>query len=318
MSAPSAKPDDLIEAYVVDVIKRLPARQRNDVGYELRALLTEDLRGRGEDTGCQPDEAMTLDLLRRFGNPDDVAARYHPPGVPIIPPGATRYFVWATLIGVGLQWAGSLPMAISAGDLNTVSRWWLTAGLGALWWPGFLVTVTMIAAFIRQRWPAEPETWKPKLVDRDHINRPLFLLGLAAALAGIGIWVALAWWASMTTSETPLAQVFAFDPDFLATRAPVVLLYWTFSIVFMVVLVIEGRWRALTRRFEMGLKLACCIMLAWIAFGGRVFIAETTNAPLVGILFALIVVLLADAAWTLWRGRARIRMPREVLSRPGS
>jgi hypothetical protein len=317
MSAQSPNPDDVIEAYVTDVMKRLPRRQRNDVGYELRALLAEELRGRGADAGRLPDEAMALDLLRGFGHPDDVAARYHSPGNPVIPPTATRWFAWATFIGVGLQWATTLPLAIGSGDMSLIGRWWVTSGLGALWWPGFLVTVTMIAAFIRQRWPAAAETWTPKIVDRDHINRPLFLLGLAAALAGIGFWVALARWASTTTSVTPLAQVFAFAPGFLATRAPVVLLSWTVGIVLQVVLIIEGRWRALTRRLDMGTKLACCIMLAWIAFGGRVFVAEATNAAVVGILALLIVALLADVAWSLWRGRVRIRIPHEAAARQG-
>ena len=317
MSAQSPKPDDLIDAYVTDVMKRLPRTLRNDVGYELRALLAEELHGRGVDAGRLPDEAMTLDLLRGFGHPDDVAARYHAPRSPVIPPNATRWFAWATFIGVGLQWAVTLPVAIVSGDMSLIGRWWVTSGLGALWWPGFLVTVTMIAAFIRQRWPAAAETWTPTIVDRDNINRPLFLLGLAAALAGVGLWVALARWASTTTSVTPLAQVFEFAPGFLATRAPVVFLYWTVSLVLLVVLIIEGRWRAVTRRFDMGMNLAWCVMLAWIAFGGRVFVAEATNAAVVGILGLLIVVELGDVAWSLWRGRVRIRIPNDVAARQG-
>ncbi|MEQ1783996.1 MAG: hypothetical protein ABMA14_21775, partial [Hyphomonadaceae bacterium] len=265
MNTQVAKPDALIETYVADVMKRLPQKQRNDVGYELRALLADELRGRAGDAGRPADHDMALDLLRGFGNPDQVAARYHPPGPPIIPGNATRWFAWATFIGVGLQWATTLPMALAASDLSIIGRWWVTYGLGAFWWPGFLVTVSMIAAFIRQRWPAPHETWQPRIVDRDHISRPLYALGLAAALGGIGIWVALAWWATNTRDDTPLARVFTFDPDFLATRAPAVLLYWAFSIVLLMVLIIEGRWRKLTRGFEMGGKLACCIMLAWIS-----------------------------------------------------
>lgn len=310
MSAPSATPDALIEAYVADVMKRLPRKQRNDVGLELRALLAEELRGRAEDAERLPDEAMALDLLRGFGHPDEVAMRYHPPGVPIIPANATRGFACASAIGVALQWAATLP---SVTDVTTFGRWWVTVGLGALWWPGFLVTVGLIATFIRQRWPAPGEVWTPKRVDRDHVNRPLFLLGLAAALAGVGVWVAVVWWSTTTTVDTPLARVFAFDPGFLATGAPVVMLYWVMSLILLAVVTIEGRWRDLTRRFEMGLNLACCLMLAWISFGGRVFVAEATNAPLVAILSLLIVVLLADMAWKLWRDGKR--SPESLMAR---
>lgn len=317
MSVQSAKPDHLIETYVTDVMKRLPVKQRNDVGYELHALLMEELRGRAADAGRLPDEAMALELLRAFGHPHDVAARYHPAGVPVIPVNATRMFAWFTFVGIALQWAVSLPMAIGSGEANWIGRWWLTGGLGALWWPGLLVTLTMIAAFIRQRWPVKGEVWSPKFVDRDHVNRPLFLLGLVAALAGIGLWVALVWWATTTTADTPLASVFAFEADFLATRAPVVLLYWAIDIVLMGVVISEGRWRTLTRRFDVGMKLACCIMLAWISLSGKVFVAETTNGPVVGILSLLIVVVLADLGWKLWRERKQIYVPKDVAAQHG-
>src|SRR5690349_2515983 len=113
MSSEPTKPEALIEAYVVDVMRRLPAKQRNDVGFELRALLTESLRDRAADAGRTADGAMALELVREFGQPDDVAARYHSPGPPIIPPAHTRSFVWATVIGIALQWAVSLPLTVS-------------------------------------------------------------------------------------------------------------------------------------------------------------------------------------------------------------
>jgi hypothetical protein len=129
------------------------------------------------------------------------------------------------------------------------------------------------------------------------------------------LWVALAWWAVTRTADTPLARVFEFDQDFLATRAPVVLLYWAAGLVLLAVVMIEGRWRRLTRQFDAGLKLACCAMLAWIILGGRVFVSEKTNASVEGIMLLLILVLIADLAWRFWRGRRLIRPPAEVAAR---
>lgn len=318
MSARPATPDALIEAYVVDVMKRLPRKQRDDVGFELRALLGEELRGRAADAGSPPDEAMTLDLLRGFGHPDTVAARYHPPGVPVIAPAHTKGFVWATVIGIALQWAVTLPIAMGGSeDAVWIGRWWLSYGLGAFWWPGFMVSMAMAAAFIRQRWPAAQEGWNPKGIDRNHVNRGLFALGLVASLVGIALWVTLAWWAMTTTSDAPVAQVFQFDPDFLATRAPVVLLYWAAGVVLLAVVTIEGRWRELTRRLNVVLKLACCAMLAWIVFGGRIFVTDTTNEAVEGIMLLLVLVLLADVAWGLWRSRRLIRPPAAVTAPRG-
>lgn len=314
MSDHPARIDALIDAYVGDVVKRLPGRQRNDVGFELKALLRDELRGRAGDAGRLPDEAMTLDLLRGFGHPDEVAARYHPPGVPIIPPQHTRAFAWATGIGIAVQWAATLPMVAGSGLYNWGGAWWTSYGLGAFWWPGFLVTTMMIAAFVRRRWPAATETWSPRTIDRDHVNRPLFAVGLAMSLLGVALWVTLAWWAITNAGKNVIADVFQFDAVFLALRAPVVLIYWGVAISLMVIVIVEGRWRSLTRRLNLGLMFACAAMLGWIALAGPVFVQPRADETTRGILALMAILLALQGGWTWMRGRRSIRMPEALRS----
>ena len=38
MNPEAARPETLIDAYVMDVVRRLPRKQRNDVGFELRCV----------------------------------------------------------------------------------------------------------------------------------------------------------------------------------------------------------------------------------------------------------------------------------------
>ena len=307
----SPTPEMLIDAYVEGVARRLPTRLRNDVGFELRALLLEDLRERAADAGRPADEPMALDLLRAFGKPEDVASRYDTAAAVIIPAAQARGFFWATLVGVALQWAVSLPTALSGG-VSTLGAWWLTGGLGALWWPGFLVVVAMIAALVRRRWPASD--WSPRSIDRDRINRPLFSLGIAAALAGVAIWVAAAW--ASATSSGPIAKALALTSDFLATRAPLVVIFWTFSIALLVVVLVEGRWRALTRRLQLLFEIASLLLLTWFAVGGPMFVAEKTDAAAKGIIGLLVLISLAAMAIRLWRNRAHIHAPQTLVPPP--
>ncbi len=73
-------PNDVIESYVVDVMRRVPAKDRNEVGLELRGLLTEMLDDHAQTAGRAADDAMVLGVLREFGTPAEIAARYRPPG----------------------------------------------------------------------------------------------------------------------------------------------------------------------------------------------------------------------------------------------
>ena len=44
-------PEALLDAYVSDVAHRLPRAKRSDVALELRALLSDELRGKAEMRG---------------------------------------------------------------------------------------------------------------------------------------------------------------------------------------------------------------------------------------------------------------------------
>jgi hypothetical protein len=101
--------NDVIEAYVLDVMRRVPSKDRQDIGLELRGLLAEMLAERAAEGAKPANEAMALAMVRSFGAPADVAARYAVPGLVIIPAAQTRSFAVLALAGFGLQWALTLP-----------------------------------------------------------------------------------------------------------------------------------------------------------------------------------------------------------------
>ena len=70
---------EVIETYIDDTVRLLPRRQRDDVATELRSLLNEELHARAQESGRPPDESLALSLVRDYGRPNEVAARYQPP-----------------------------------------------------------------------------------------------------------------------------------------------------------------------------------------------------------------------------------------------
>ena len=136
--------NDVIESYVTDVAVQLPRKQRNDVAFELRALINEELQDRGEAAGRGVDAAMATEFLQGFGHPDDVAARYRP-ALTIIDPADGHSFLRVTVIGLAIIWCLGLLQRLgqpigSAGDvLNLLGQWWTGTAIPSLWWPGVLV-----------------------------------------------------------------------------------------------------------------------------------------------------------------------------------
>ena len=213
-------PNDVIESYVADVIRRVPLKERNDIGVELRTLLTEMLDERAQAAGQAPDDAMVLAMLREFGAPADIAARYRAPGFVILPPEQTRSFAWLSLGGIALQWALTLPRVAEG---QSITAWWLTWGLGAFWWPGFLSMMALFAAWIRQ-WRTTPPAWSPRDVDPDRVHRGAMAFGLTWYAIGVALMICLPWIAAQLPE--PFPRLFVYDPDFLRTRAWLIVLLW--------------------------------------------------------------------------------------------
>lgn len=65
----------LIDRYVADVARRLPADRRPDISRELKSTLLDALEARFGESPSEDDEAA---LLKEFGSPGKVAASYHP------------------------------------------------------------------------------------------------------------------------------------------------------------------------------------------------------------------------------------------------
>lgn len=297
-------PEAVIEAYVGDVARRLPRARRNDVALELRALLFEELQGKAEAQGRAADEAMALSLVRGFGAPDDVAERYRAPGFVIVPAARTAGFVQLAIAGVLLQWLLSLPAALlrtPGQELQALGSWWVSHGIGALWWPGFMVMAAIIAGWVRHQWPpAQPAAWRPHPADRDDINRMTWAALFVAAAAGASILAASPWLARELLP--PAAQhIFNFDPDFLSTGAAIVVAMWSAHAVLAALVIFEGRWRPLTRKLDLVLAAAWILVMGWLAFGPRIFLNPPTEEAAKGWMGVILLLVLADLALKLRR-----------------
>ena len=297
-------PNDVIESYVSDVIRRVPLKERNDIGVELRTLLSEMLDDRAQAAGRAPDDAMVLAMLREFGAPADIAARYRAPGFVILPPEQTRSFAWLSLGGIALQWALTLPRVAEG---QSITAWWLTWGLGAFWWPGFLSMMALCAAWIRQ-WRTTPPAWSPRDVDPDRVHRGAMAFGLTWYAIGVALMICLPWIAAQLPE--PFPRIFAYDPDFLRTRAWLIVVLWVTGFALLVHVLAKGRWTHAMRRLELAFSVAWLALLGWLIASGPIFVSKaTTDGARFGLLLVFLVVLI-DLGIKLYRTRPRLHAPK--------
>jgi len=276
--------NDVIESYVADVAIQLPRRQRNDVAFELRALLREELQARAEADGREPDAAMATALLQAFGRPAEVAARYRPTLI-VIDPADGPAFLRAAFIGLAIIWLAGLatslqrPIASSWDVLSALGQWWGATVIPSLWWPGVLVAGFGLAAWGRRRRP-QAQTWKPRAGDRIHGGRTTLALALVGIVCGVTALIDPCWLLDIIWggNAAPAAYAaFVYTDTFLHRQGPCLLVLILLNIPLLITVMVNGRWSARMRRVELVLALATCAVLAWTVLDGPVFTASSSD-----------------------------------------
>lgn len=141
--------NDVIESYVADVAAQLPRKQRNEIAFELRALLQDELAAKALEQGRAPDKAMAMTLIAGFGRPSEAAARYVPKHPLIDPADNHNLLIWA-IVGA---------VIFHGSDAS-----WLA-------WMGVLLLIFAMMAWSRRRWPGRLG-WRPRRFrDPDAANR---------------------------------------------------------------------------------------------------------------------------------------------------
>jgi hypothetical protein len=280
-------PDDVIESYVRDVARRLPARNRDDVAFELRALLADELAARAEAAGRPADGALAVELLRGFGRPDETAARYKWPFT-LIEPGETWAFLWLALGGgallsmvstaTGLAWIGLLALAFAARNLVRRSR-------------------------------PEAFGWKPRPVrDPDAATRPVAAAGGLGYVALLALYVAPGPVVALITGGRVPASDLAWSASFSSTlRWPWLAAILATGAALHLLVALQGRWRRWQRWAQLLVALEAGLQIGWHLRYGDVFLDPARDAALFPALGVAAAVCWTVAGVCLYRETTRVR-----------
>lgn len=286
--------NDVIESYVTEVALRLPRKQRNDVAFELRALINEGLQDKAEETGRVIDAAMATEFLNAFGHPETVAARYRP-ALNVIDPADGQKFLRATFIGLAIIWSlGLLELMQTApevGFLNALAKWWMGTVIGSLWWPGVLVAGFGISAWAGRRWPQKTE-WKPKANDRIRGGRLGIVMGLIGVVFGLYILAKPTWVLDVVWGghAAPVAyQALTYTESFLQLKGPILFLLIMLNIPLFIAVLVKGQHTPLLNRVETVSSLVTCAVMVWAIMDGPIFMTATSDGVTKSLLLLIVI-----------------------------
>jgi hypothetical protein len=303
-----------IDRYVAEVGRMLPAGKRADVEQEIRSLLQDAVDASAP--GAEPGDEQVFAVLRQFGPPREMAARY----------GASQYLIGPLLyptfmtvlrVVVGIVLAVNLFAVVLAVAQSAVAP-----GIGEI--VGGVVGgvlqaaawVTLVFALLERLNLREMEkidqAWDPRAlpaagnVDRVSvvetiftvIFNSIFIVLFAFNLDSQGSFIVQGSdWAS-----TPI-----FSPAFMR-YVPWLIALLAADVLLAVATLIRGRWTPLLRVVGIGVNLFG-VALAWVMLTGPNLAAWDVLGPAFSVVVAIILVANAVEAvqhgWRLWRNRGQ-------------
>ncbi len=293
--------NDVIDTYVNEVALRLPRKQRRDVAFELRALLSEELHAKAEAAGRAADAAMAINMLQAFGRPVDVAARYRP-GLVIIDPADGHSFMRAALVGLLIIWSVGLfahlrqPIHGVGDALRVLMQWWGDTVLASLWWPGVLVAGYASAAWAQRRWPAVTP-WELKSAQRIVGGRGALVLGVIGIVCGACLLLEPRWLLDIVWRGQAAPGAYAaltYTDTVLARQAPVLLALIVLNLPLYIAVLLQQQWTVRLRQLDTGLALLTCVAMVWTVLDGPIFMAAESDRTAKFIMVLIVIFTLTD------------------------
>lgn len=269
---------DLVERYLASVQRRLPEKTAKDITAELREALLAKVEAREAELGRALNADETAMVIKAFGAPAVVAARYEG-RMHLIGPVLYPWFWPAQRTAVGVTvaifvvltairaLASDRPVQAVLQSADKVIGWGLAA---------FAVVTLVFVLVERTADPAKlaEDCWDPKSLPREHIRKPksLFESGISLFFDVLFIlfWVKLL----PFPNELPLRD----DASVAITLSPAwAVVYW--PILGLALLAAAGHAHDMVRPAWNRVRSAMSIVgyagglgVLWVVFQGRPFV----------------------------------------------
>lgn len=271
---------NMLDLYIAEIGKHLPEKNRLDLQREIRSLLEDALDDASQTQGRPVDEAMTIEVLKKFGEPEKVAASYSPPRYLIGPRLLPTYWLVLRIVLAVVLVVSAIGVGLGLGQGIDPNQSLLEAILEAVaGMLGSLVAafgnVTLIFALLERFVPesewAKAKAWDPRQMkaepDPEKVKLVEPILGaffIAIALLLLNVYADRIGIFSFVNGRWETAPILA--PEFFK-YVPYMNILLIADLVRNAVLLQQGRWSTALRLFVIASSLGSIALAVTLLSG---------------------------------------------------
>lgn len=331
---------NLIDRYVYDVGRRLPAKNREDVQMELRSALQDALDERGIDASNPAHEERVVELLREFGEPHKVAAGYGTRRFIVGPELQPTYWLVLRIAAFGVTVGQLVRLIVTASQGETIGIGDVVSGFVGGFLTAFAI-VSLIFAILEYFLPEldlpasswhvgsamayQGGEWDPRslpelTLDYDKISVFEIAVEIIFTTAFIYVVNSFSGWNLPETlgGRAGGEQVIADLIGALLPFVPWITALAVFSIGIRIYLLLRGRWDPWTRWAEILYYVASSVIMALLLARAPytgIELVDNIARLSIGITLAISVIYTGAMLWRVLRPNDRLPWDGENFER---
>ena len=283
---------NLIDTYISEIGRRLPAKNRSDIEQEIRSTLEDMLEERRRKAGGGTEEELVVSLLQDFGAPGKVAASYQ----------GERYLIGPTLFPIFMSVIRIVPLIIgglallgygirlveSGPTLENVLQ-----GVAGIFSSLITVLGNVVLIFAIIEWVLHREggriaakkekEWDPRTLLRisppDRAKRGEHIFNIIFDFAVIVVFNFYPQWIGFNTYEAGTWVHSPIFSDAFFAFIPWLTLAWALDITLNILVLQRGVWSNATRWADIALRAAMITAFGFML--GTPGILSISTSPLV-------------------------------------
>lgn len=272
---------NLIDLYAREVGYNLPEKMKADIEQEIRSLIEDNLEDESQKTGRPVDEEMQVEILKRLGPPEKVAASYLPPRYLIGPELYPHFLTTLRIVLVVVAIVSTIGIGASLGAnpetsnniIEIITR--LVSGL-----LNSLVSaagsVVLIFAIIQIAVPnlkltVKEMKWDPrallKIVDPERVSVGSTITEIVFTTLALVIFNLYPQWIGIFGINDQGIYYVGILSEAFFRYLPWLTGLWVLDIVFKIWLIGAAKWTKTLHWTKISLTVLSIFMLAWILSG---------------------------------------------------